>query len=514
MASAAEKQQGIPQGESGRGLSLLSLVVGLAAGLATYWLVDYRLDSATPTAADLTLLHSIIVFSTGWLLLAERTDFIRPVLPAALIAGIVAVPTLFMSTAQIAAGQDLDPFPYLFWFIAAGPIAEFLLLALSKSMLETGAPPKYAALFFNGLTLPLIGLGAWLFAGLMLVLLFAWAALLKQMDVAFFAELFGKTWFIMPFFGAVGGLSIALIRGQRAVLGALRFIVLLFARIAMPVMALFSLTFAIVLATKGASSILDAGFFFGRPTAVILFIALFGMMIFNGVYQNGEGGPPPAWLRLSTLVAIALFPVYTGLAAYGLLTRVGEYGLTPTRIGGLVATLLAFGYSIVLIAGLITELNWKGARWMPFVAPMNTLMAGIWVIVMIGVSSPLFDPWAMSAKSQERLLLSGKIDAAKFDYGYLRFRLGDAGEAALSRLETAGGAKDAAAIRAGVARARAASSYFEFEHPEYSTPPSDGVDAPSTEGGQQDPQPDSQPGPQPGPMDLPINPQDAPDSDD
>ena len=78
------------------------------------------------------------------------------------------------------------------------------------------------------------------FAGLALILLFAWAALLKQMDVRFFSELFDEPWFILPFLGAIGGLSISMIRGQRAVLGALRFVLLLFSRLAMPIMALFS----------------------------------------------------------------------------------------------------------------------------------------------------------------------------------------------------------------------------------------------------------------------------------
>ncbi len=497
MTEKPKKQAAADLAESGRGLGLLSLVVGLATGGATYWIVDRWIDASTPSPVSITTLQSIIAFSAGWLLLSERKDFLRPIVPAALIAALLAGPSWFMASSDRGHSYELKSSPFIFWFFLSAPLAFYLLLSLAKSTLETGLPPKYTSLYFHGLTLPLIAGGAKLFAGLALILLYAWAALLKQMDVKFFSELFDEPWFILPFLGAIGGLSIAMIRGQQAVLGALRFILLLFSRIAMPIMALFSLTFLVVLALKGPGAILDSEFFFGRPGGVILFLALVGMLVFNGVYQNGEGSPPPAWLRLATAAAIATFPVYTGLAFYALFLRVGDYGLTPPRIGGLAMTALAFAYSFVLIAGLLTELNWKGKRWMPLVAPLNTLMAVLWVGVLLTLSSPFFNTWAMSAKSQEELLLSGKIDAAKFDFGYLRFRLGAYGEASLARIEGATGHPQAADIRAGVARARAAQSYWEYQNPDLTTP----AEAP----------PSGEPTPaQPGPMDLELDPNDAP----
>ncbi len=504
MTGKAKKQAAAEPAESGRGLGLLSLIVGLAAGGFTYLIIDRWIDASTPTPLSVVTLQSIIAFSAGWLLLSERRDFLRPIVPAAIIAAILAGPTWFMM--QVAADRqpELAAFPAYFWFFLSAPLAFYLMLALAKAMLETGAPPKYPSLFFHGLTLPLVAGGAKLFAGLALILLFAWAALLKQMDVNFFSELFDEPWFILPFLGAIGGLSIAMIRGQQAVLGALRFMLLLFSRIATPIMALFSLTFLIALTLKGPGAILDSEMFFGRPGGVILFLALFGMLIFNGVYQNGEGDPPAAWLRVATAVVIATFPVYTGLAFYALWTRIGDYGLTPPRIGGLAMIALAFGYSAVLIAGLLTEFNWKARRFMPLVAPLNIVMAFIWVITLVGLSSPLFNTWAMSAKSQEQLLMSGRIDAATFDYGYLRFRLGKDGEAALTRLENATAHREADEIRVGVARARKALSYWEYQNPALTDP------VPETPGAANNSESD---GATQGPMDLELNPDGAPDGD-
>ncbi|MDZ7627898.1 MAG: hypothetical protein U5J99_05740 [Parvularculaceae bacterium] len=486
--------------EGGKGLGLLSLVVGLAAGGAVYAITDY-LGAERPAVLPVVLTQTVCVFAAGWLLLAERGRVVSPILPAAIIAAVLAIPTWFFASIDIPPAFDLEMFPAYFWSFIAGPLSFYLMLTIAKSALETGVPPHYPSVFFHGITMPLIGGGAVLFAGLALLLLYAWAALLKQMDVAFFSELFDEPWFILPFLGAIGGLSIAMIRSQQSVLGALRFILLLFSRIAMPIMAVFSVTFLVVLAMRGPDAVLGMEAFMGRPSGVVLFIAFAGMLIFNGVYQNGEGAPPPWWLRISTIIAIAAFPVYAGFAAWALWVRIGDYGLTPPRITGLAMNGLAFAYSIVLIAGLVSEINWKAKRWMAPVASLNTGMAALWLLVLLLISSPMLNSWAISAKSQERILLSNKIAAKDFDFGYLKFRLGKSGEAALARIEEAAtGRADAAVIRAGIARARAALSYWEYQNPDLVRPEPEPGDA-AIEPPAQDAQP--------GPMDLELNPDGA-----
>ena len=95
-------------------------------------------------------------------------------------------------------------------------------------------------------------------------------------------------------------------------------------------------------------------------------------------------------------------------------------------------------------------------------APLNTMMGALWAIILIGLATPIINPWAISAKSQERLLVEGRIKADDFDYGYLAFELGEAGQKALQRLEGLDEHPEAAAIKAGVDQARTASSYYEY----------------------------------------------------
>jgi len=487
--------------DKGPGPGLFGLVVGLAAGGALYAISEQWGAASPPAPVPVTLMQVVVTFASGWLLLWARGRVLGAILSAALIAGVLAVPTWFFASIDISRGGDyeFESFPILFWSFAAAPLAFYLMLTLAKATLESGAPPKYESVFFHGLTLPLIGVGAHVFAGLSLVLLFAWAALLKQMGVDFFSKLFDEPWFVLPFLGAVGGLSIAMIRGLDAVLGALRFILLLFSRIAMPIMAVFSVTFLVALAVNGPDAIFDRPY----PGAIMLALAFVGMLVFNGVYQNGVGGPPPWWLRLSTIIAIAAFPVYAGLAAWAFALRLDAYGLTPPRIVGLAMNGLAFAYSFVLVAGLLSEFAWKKPRWMPPVAALNTGMALLWIVVLLGISSPLCSSWAISAKSQERTLLTGKVAAKDFDFGYLKFRLGKPGAKALSRIEAAAaGRPDEADIRAGLARANAALTYWEYQNPELAWP------APELEPRADETTGDEAPA-QPGPLDLQFNPEGA-----
>ena len=445
---------------SGKGLALPGLVIGLLTGLAVYAIVEYWIDGRDDNPLALSVLFFMVTASAAYLLLAESGRFLRPLIGALTIAAILFGPDYFIFSVVGGDETHLTPFPAVFWMATRG-LAAYLLVTLVKAAHESGAPPAYSPVFFHGVTIPLIAGGAKLFAALALILLFAWARLLKELDVTFFNKLFQEPWFILPFLGGIGGLSIALMRGLQSLLGALRFVLLLLARILMIITALFTLTLLIVFAVNGVGLVFDRPY----PSAWMMGLALLGMLIFNGVYQNGEGGPPPLWLRLPTLITLIGFPVYAGLAFYAFYLRIDAYGLTPPRIAGIAINGLIAAYSIVCLAGLLTEVNWRGKKWMPLVGPLNTAMAGLWIAVLILLASPFINPWAMSAKSQYALLAKERIAADDFDFGYLRFSLGKDGERMLDKLLTLQSHPQAMEIRNGVERARSADSYWTYKNP-------------------------------------------------
>jgi hypothetical protein len=467
-AKAAPREPAAPRPR--RGFALFGLIVGLIAGVLAYAVTELWIDPVYRPIGGQAFLVFIGAAGAALLLTASPERWLRG-LPHALATGaLIAGPTAYMLAANIET-RNLSSFPPMFWFLVGAPATGLLLIALSRAALAPQGK-RYTELFASGVTLPLIAVGATLFALLGAVLLFSWAALMRSMNVNLFHQVFQQPWFMLPFLGAIAGLSIGLIKSLEPVLGALRFVTLLFARIAMPLTAVFSVAFLGVLLLKGPDALFAAGY----AAPALLGLALVGMLIFNGVYQNGEGGPPPGWLRLSTIAALLAFPAYAGLAVFLFAVRISELGLTPARFAGVVLSGLAALYSVVGLAGVLTEFRWKSERWMPVVAPMNAGMAMLWALALIVTATPLVNSWAWSARHQEKLVLSGRANVDTFDYGYLRFALGDAGAAALNRLAQTTAHPKADAIRAGAGRALAAPTYSLYRNPP--PPPQPVRDAP------------------------------------
>ena len=490
---------GAVHADGGPGLAALSLFVGAGAGALAWLIIDKWIDKSDPSGLAMAALTAVCAGALSFLLIAGRGAWAGALGAALVIAGVLAGPSYWLAQTMTAHPKMLTAFPAIFWFFLAGPIVFYILSSLARASLAEGGRPAYRTVFFHGLTTPLTTAGAGVFAALAFVLLFAWGRLLKSLGVDIFARIFDEAMFILPFLGAIGGLAVSLMRGQQSVLGALRYILLLFSRIAMPIMAVFSLTLVGVVALRGVEPVFQLAY----PSHFMLGIAFAGMLIFNGVYQNGEGAPPPAWLRISTIVTLLAFPLYTGLAGYAFLLRIGEYGLTPARIAGLTVTGLAFAYAVVGLLGVVTEIAWSKRRWMPLIGSANVAMAALWALALIVIATPLANPWAISARSQALRLAGGDVAAAEFDFAYLRWKLGPWGDAALDRLYAVGAHPEAAAIRAEIDKVRAADNQWDYDAPQRPIAPPDADAAPRPEPVGAEP---AAVDPAAGPMSLGLNP--------
>ncbi|MBY0423965.1 MAG: hypothetical protein K2Q06_16805, partial [Parvularculaceae bacterium] len=443
-----------------RSFALFGLAVGLVTGLLAYAVTHYFVDGAWRGIAGQTALVFIGVSAASLLALADSARWLRGAAIAPMIGAAVAAPTWFMLNASIDA-NNLSAFPPMFWFLVGAPLTGLILNALGRAALAPRGD-RYTALFAAGVALPMVGVGALLLGTLGVVLLYAWSALMRSMNVDIFHKVFQQDWFMLPFLGVVGGAAIGFMFSLERVLGALRYSFLLFARFAMPVAAALAVVFLAATLIKGPTGLFAEAF----AGPALLSLAIAGMLLFNGVYQNGRAAPPPFWLRASTIVALLAFPVYAALAVSLFSTRIADLGMTPARLIGLVASGLVALYGLVGLAGVASELRWNAPRWMGVVAPLNAAMAALWALALAALATPVLNPWAMSAANRERLILKGRVDAATFDYGYLRFSLGASGRAALERLSAVPDHPQAAAIRAGAAAALAAPSYWVYKNGE------------------------------------------------
>lgn len=449
--------------KSPRSFALFGVVLGLATGLLAYAVTHYLIDGAWRGVAGQTALVFIGATAASLLMLAERDRWFRGAALAPAIGAVIAAPTWFMLNASIDV-NNLAAFPPMFWFLVGAPLSGLLLNALGRAALAP-RDDRYTALFAAGVALPMISVGALLLATLAVVLLYASSAVMRSANVDIFHVVFQQDWFMLPFLGVVGGAALGLMRSLDRVLGALRYSVLLFARFAMPVAAALAVVFLVAIIINGPAGLFSP--VFAGPA--LLGVAIAGMLVFNGVYQNGRAGAPPLWLRASTIVALLALPAYAALAVSLFWTRIAELGMTPTRFIGLITSGLVALYGIVCLVGVASEIRWAAARWMGVVAPLNMGMAALWAATLAALATPILNPWAISAANLEQRLISGEANAGAFDFGYMRFSLGAPGRAALERLSSVADHPQATAIRAGAAAALAAPTYWVYRNGEPAT---------------------------------------------
>ncbi|MEL7492158.1 MAG: hypothetical protein AAGJ73_15725 [Pseudomonadota bacterium] len=482
-------------GEKGHwGDALAAALVGLIAGLLAYGAMQFWAAQSPRPVLAVTLLYALAMGALSFFFLAARGRVLQSALCAAVIALILTPSTFHMARAATDPMQRIAEFPVYFWFAIAGPLCAYLLASLASGLFfAENSSRKYDPVFMYGLTQPLVALCAALFSFAGVALLLAGAFMLENFGIAGAPAAVQKPWVLLPALGALAGFSIVFIRSRQGFVGGLRFFLLLLSRFVMPAIAVVNIVLLVAIAGGGLRLVLDTEF----GAAALTAYGLAGLFALNGVYQNGEAGAPAAWLRVSVMASAVTAPILLAIAVYGLAYQVGGTGLTPERTILIVVAGGALLYSLGAAVSLVGALNRRGERWMPLLAPFNMAMAAVWAMAFLVLASPLADPWALSARQQTKRLLNGAPPAEDFDFGYLKFKLGRHGDAALRDLAALADHPDAETIRRGAARALAAATPWDYENAAAEPARAEAPNAVETDG----------------PMALPLNPVDNPARD-
>lgn len=317
----------------------------------------------------------------------------------------------------------------------------FILLPFVQQRLRTGQwgadyPGLFADSWRNALQLCSAAGFAWVFW----LLLGLCAALFKVLGIGFFMDLFTHYRFVYPATAVMFGLGLSLYQAREAaILGVYRASLNLLGWL-LPLAAALAAGFLAALPFTGLQPVWKTG----HATALMLGLQGFVLFLFNAAWQDGTGEPlPPRWLRRPLAFAIALLPVYAGLCAYALGLRVGQYGWSGERVW---AALLVFVFGLYGLGYAAVALRQRTA-WMAGVAQVNTAAALIVAVLLAATATPLLNPDRIGVASQLARLLSGKVDAASFDYQYLRFATGRLGTEALDLLAKLDGHPQAQVIR-------------------------------------------------------------------
>lgn len=452
MMEAIERDEATPQ----RSVGLIRLGVGLLQGLCLWGLIEASEGKTWPFTDQPTFaaLFMVVLFAPAPILASIG----RMRLPALLGWAAIAALLLAAFGYYDAWRQPTLPEPGKDWeperavFAAVGLfIAHVLIAAADADRRRIG---RYETIFALGTKFAVqLGLSA-AFVGVLWILLWLGASLFEVIGLKGFKEMLDEAWFAAPVSAVTFAAAVHLTDVRDGLIRAIRTLGLTLLSWLSPIMSAIAAAFLVALPFTGLEPLWNTG----SATAMLLVAAAALAVLVNAVYQDGEADDArPAVLRWSARIAAVLLVPIVGLAIYGLWLRIGQHGLSPDRIVAAaiaaVAAVLAVGYAFAAV---------RPGEWMKPVGMTNVVAAGVALVLLACLFSPIADPARLSVNSQVARLERGEIAPDKFDYAFLRFDGARWGDEALQRLK--GSRNSLMAAQAN--RAIAAQDRYQLEQPQ------------------------------------------------
>ncbi|MFW6027565.1 MAG: DUF4153 domain-containing protein [bacterium] len=443
--------------QAGGAMRLAAIIAGLIGGLALGALSEF--DGYLSFPQETGLGWAVFIFATVFMLSAAPGRFtaatVLSVMLGVLIGGLTYKMQHFHSV------NDMPVLRYSmtgFWFAVGAPATAYILTVFGLTAIEEKAPRwSYGRVFHHLFAIPVQILFALAVVALLNVVVWLWSELFEIIGIGIIGEIWEEPLIWMPMSGAFAGLGVALARQWTGITSVLRTLCRYVARFALPIFAAFTVTLLIALPAQGLEKLFESRSAAGIMSA----LAAFTIFLVYGARQDLTE-TPPVWLRLATAISVLGLPVYSALAAYALWLRVDQYGFTPERYVGFVLVVILFLHAAGLLAVQALDLL-RRRGWLPGAGPVNMVVLAVLAGFFIAMHTPPLDPYAVSARSQFQRLADERADPAQFDYGYLRFKLGPAGEQALERLKGLDSHPGIAVIREQIASAETTRNYYEWK---------------------------------------------------
>ena len=436
---AASGRSGLAREGDRRTTVAIRLAIGLLQGLALWWLTrswtDGRPYGHQPVwpASDPWLFGCLfIVFAFLPVMLLAGVGRLRPVplIVWGLVAAAVMAALAFHDIDRQGARVD-NPFlsfPFLAFTAVALFIGHHLIVPADRERrLVASYPAYFDTAWMAGVQL-VLSLG---FAGVFWLLLFLGAALFKIIGLSFLGDLIGKSWFSFPLTGLAFAMAVQLTDVRDGLIRGVRAVALMLLSWLLLVMTVLATGFLVALPFTGLKGLWETG----SATALVLSSAGVLIVLINTAYQDGRADNlPPLVLRVAVQVASIVLTPLILIAVWGLMLRIGQYGLTPDRIIAAACALIGAVYAVGYGVGVVSPLIRRGSAWMKTLEITNIIVGFLTIAVILALFSPLADPARLSVTDQVKRLEAGKVAPDKFDFRFLAYSSGKAGERALEVL--------------------------------------------------------------------------------
>ncbi|HEY0599917.1 FG-GAP repeat domain-containing protein [Brevundimonas sp.] len=415
-------------------LGPVRLAVGLLQGLGLFWLhrvSDEGID--WPATQPLLFGPLLLVFAFLPVMLLAGIGRLR--LRTLAVWGLVAGAGLALLGLHDIARQSADtllgpPFlspPVILFSAAALFIAHHLVAPADMERRRLASFPAYFDTATKSLVQLALSIG---FTGAFWALLHLGAALFRVIGLDFLEDLLREDWFYIPITFFVFAIAVHLTDVRDGLIRGVRTVALMLLSWLLLVMTVVVAGFVAALPFTGLQGLWETG----NATALVLAAAGALIVLILAAYQDGRAdNRPPMILRIAVRIAAVLITPLIVIAFWGLALRIGQHGLTPDRIiaaaCALVGAAIALGYGWAAVSPF-----WRRGEWMRPLERTTIAAAALALILILTLFSPLADPARLSVADQMARLERGAVTPDEFDYRFLRFESGKAGQAALARL--------------------------------------------------------------------------------
>ena len=394
----------------------LMLALSLAQGVALFLLWRALTNGTWPSqqpAVNFPFWTFVLVWPTLLLLSLESGSAVRALHRVSLFSGVLVL--LAIHTGWQASPIGEFPIGSLGFVYAVT-----LLIACFKALmylqpLAARTPVTYQALFtYSWRNFLVTALSGGMAGGVGLILLL-WGELFSMIGIEFFAELFAEDWFLFPVLTVAFGLGVFIFRRLAGMIDGITGLLEGLMRLLLPLIVSVAVIFLAALPFTGLQPLWETG----NGTAALICLNAFSLLFINAAYQTGGGAPYPPTVHRLLYAGIALLPIISALALYGLYLRVAQYGWTVERCWALVACLLLALFSTGYAAGILRH----RADWPYSLAQVNRFTGWAVAALMLLANSPLLDFRSISLASQLGRVEAGEIELRDFDFYYARQHL-------------------------------------------------------------------------------------------
>jgi hypothetical protein len=250
-----------------------------------------------------------------------------------------------------------------------------------------------------------------LFTALFWAILMLGALLLNMIGFEWLENILQEDVVYLPLTGVAFAVSVSLCDHQGKLIDGVRTLVLGVLSWLLPVLTLIGGVFAVSLLFSGLKPLWDTN----AGTASLLSGCVAFVLLINATYQQGEEEREIHIVqKWSVRIASVLLLTFAVLAAWGLGLRIGQYGLSPERVVGVVAILVSVLFGVGYTAAAILP-----GRWMALLERVNIAMAVLKVGLLFALVSPIAPPARLSVENHMARVAAGKLNADTIDWRML-----------------------------------------------------------------------------------------------